>query len=902
MTNNVNLSQISVAASGGGAPPRTPAEQQPAAQGDQVTLGQGQPPAEPKLKKLVVTMNVDEKLLQPDASGAPPISNLEPVFVAKSEVSKHDPSHVPTGVNGQFAPEGGGDLLVVPVPPHQPNAKFIAVPIEVPNELLEPTGKTLPDGTPARGVDDFDARLVPHDAVVKKPSDYHNDLKEAYDGGKNDYLPQGYTRVVANSKGGQILEMTGGMVSKIGTVGSGFGNMVLAGWNSWMSLATAGTLAGIGGAIGVLGALDQMKKISNEKGRLEYLKQNYDVGEARQSMLNDAPEAGARYIEALKGKYEAEHVLLQPKSELKQYDDIVAQGEKKKDKGKLKEGEIAQLEALKKEREGVEAKVKALEAKVAEAAKGVEAARGQLPPEKAEKFDKAVAALAPNLQHYEANRGDQMSLPQALSKALDAEGVGAIPMQTMRGIQNVPLEEQIKAQDTQLKVQGVSAIASGLGMACGIMATVGIGCPPLLAAAAVLLPLTGIALMVGKPLAMLGKMLWNKWFNKDQTPTPERAVLGEKAKPEGPKEQAAWDKSMAVRAGMLKADPSNAEGYFKALHTLEQTRMAAMTAPNPEAAGKAQAENQKAALELKQFQDALDKSAPGQVAAFKESLAGLNDCWAERRADEALQQQSYKDILSAGVVTRSASNLGLTSAQTERVLTNLMLAEFGHQEAVATVQSWQGGSASQTPEARMAAVLIQTSKAMEQNADPNKVVQVATNAPQQPPAAPTAPVAPAPTQQPTAPVDPAQARAQLEQQMVGLVTAAIQGNVQADQQLTALQQQATAGDAGAQEAFQIAQAVIGEIASNAKSVVDSASPELLSQSKAVSDGLAKGDQAAQQTLQGLMAAAQANNEGSAAAQQQLQVIDALYLCQRLNIPVGAAEPAAAAAQQQPAQA
>ncbi|GMU51962.1 MAG: hypothetical protein AMXMBFR33_11080 [Candidatus Xenobia bacterium] len=861
---------------------------------DQVLLGQD--PNPPYKQKLVVTMNVDPSLLQPDASGNPPIANLEPVFVAKADVPKHDPKHVPTEVNGQFPPPGGGDILVVPVPPHQPNAKFIAVPIEVPNELLEPTGKTLPDGTPARGVDDFDARLVPHDAVVKKPSDYHNDLKEAYDGGKNDYLPQGYTRVVANSKGGQILEMTGGMVSKIGTVGSGFGNMVLAGWNSWMSLATAGTLAGIGGAIGVLGALDQMKKISNEKGRLEYLKQNYDAGEARQSLLNDAPEAGARYIEALKGKYEAEHVLLQPKSELKQYDDIVAQGEKKKEKGKLKEGEIAQLEALKKEREGVEAKVKALEAKVAEAAKTVEAARGQLPPDKAEKFDKAVAALAPNLQHYEANRGDQMSLPQALSKALEAEGVGAIPMQTMRGIQNVPLEEQIKAQDTQLKVQGVSAIASGLGMACGIMATVGIGCPPLLAAAAVLLPLTGIALMVGKPLAMLGKMLWNKWFNKDQTPTPERAVLGEKAKPEGPKEQAAWDKSMGIRAGMIKADPSNAEGYFKALHNLEQTRMAAMTAPNPEAAGKAQAENQKAALELKQFQDALDKSAPGQVAAFKQSLADLNDCWAERRADEALQQQGYKDILSAGVVTRSASNLGLTSAQTERVLTNLMLAEFGHQEAVATVQSWQGGTASQTPEARMAAVLIQTSKALEQSADPNKVVQVATNAPQQPPAAPTAPVAPAPApegQQQAAPVDPAQARAQLEQQMVGLVTAAIQGNVQADQQLTALQQQATAGDAGAQEAFQIAQAVIGEIASNAKSVVDSASPELLSKSKAVSDGLAKGDQAAQQTLQGLMAAAQANNEGSPAAQQQLQVIDALYLCQRLNIPVGAAEPAAA---------
>ncbi|MCE7873153.1 hypothetical protein DYH09_22645 [bacterium CPR1] len=893
MTNNVNLGQISVAASGGGAPPRLPAEQTPPEMKDQVVLGQD--PNPPSTQKLVVTMQVDAKLLQPDASGNAPISGLEPVFIPKAEVPSHDPSHVPTGVNGQFAP-AGGDLLVVPVPPHQPNAKFIAVPIEVPNELLEPTGKTLPDGTPARGVDDFDARLVPHDAVIKKPSDYHNDLKEAYDGGKNDYLPQGYTRVVANSKGGQILEMTGGMVSKIGTVGSGFGNMVLAGWNSWMSLATAGTLAGIGGAIGVLGALDQMKKISNEKGRLEYLKQNYDAGEARQSLLNDAPEAGARYIEALKGKYEAEHVLLQPKSELKQYDDIVAQGEKKKEKGKLKEGEIAQLEALKKEREGVEAKVKALEARVAEAAQTVEAARGQLPPEKAEKLDKAVAALAPNLQHYEANRGDQMSLPQALSKALEAEGVGAIPMQTMRGIQNVPLEEQIKAQDTQLKVQGVSAVASGLGMACGIMATVGIGCPPLLAAAAVLLPLTGIVLMVGKPLAMLGKMLWNKWFNKDQTPTPERAVLGEKAKPEGPKEQAAWDKSMGIRAGMIKADPSNAEGYFKALHDLEQTRMAAMTAPNPEAAGKAQAENQKAALELKQFQDALDKSAPGQVAAFKQSLADLNDCWAERRADEALQQQGYKDILSAGVVTRSASNLGLTSAQTERVLTNLMLAEFGHQEAVATVQSWQGGSASQTPEARMAAVLIQTSKALEQSADPNKVVQVATNTPQQPPAAPTAPVAPAPApdaQQQAAPADPAQARAQLEQQMVGLVTAAIQGNVQADQQLTALQQQASAGDPGAQEAFQIAQAVIGEIASNAKSVVDSASPELLSKSKAVSDALARGDQAAQQTLQGLMATAQANNEGSAAAQQQLQVIDALYLCQRLNIPVGTAEPAAA---------
>lgn len=908
MTNNSipNLSHLPAAASSA-TPPRQDAEQKLPA--DEVTLGQPQaqqaqqPPQPPQMRKLVVSMDVDERLLQPDASGAAPINNLEPVFVEKPEVAKVNPERVPTVLSAQFAPDGG-DLLVTPVPPKGANSSFIAVPIEVPNDLLQPTGASHPDGSPVRGVDDFDARLVPHDAVIKKPSDYHTDLQEAYDGGKNDYLPQGYTREVANSKEGKIIEMTGGLVSKLGMVGSGFGNMTLAGWNHMLGLATAGTMAGIGGAIGVLGALDQMRKLANEKGRLTYLKQNYEAGESRQSLLNSAPEAGAAYISALKAKFQAEHALLEPEAELKQYDAAIAKGTKKEEKGKLKEGEAETLAGLRKEQEALAARVEQLKAAAADAAAKVEGIRSQLPADKVAKFDEKLNALAPQLQHYEAFRGDQMSLPQAQIKALEAEGVGVVPMQTPQGIQNVPLDQQIKNADTQMKVQGVSAVASGLGMTCGILATVGIGCPPLLAAAAVLLPVAGMLMVLGKPLAMIGKALWNKMFHKDNAPTPEKAVTGGKAKPEGPKETAAWERSMALRSELIQADKVAGPGYLDSLQKLETTRQAVLRAPSPEEAGKAKSEHQKVALELQQFEQALEKAAPGKVAEFKDSLAGLNDCWAERKTAAALDEQFYKDVLSAGVVTRSAENLGLTDAQAKRVMTNLLQAEFGHRESTAAVTGWQAQNPSQmTPEARMAAILIATSQAIQKGADPNQVVSMAQKGAAQAPVSPEGqapqPFVPdgAQTQQAPDPAAAQQARMKLEQEMLGLVQRALQGDPQADGELTSLGQ-AAPNDPQAAEKFQISQAIIENIAHNTMSTLAQAAPEVKAEAKALIQRLTSGDQAAQQQVQDLMQKAQ--GQGDQKAQTLLMVVDAFYTAGRLGLPT---EPQAApAAEQQTAQA
>lgn len=897
MTNHIqNLGQMPVAATTG-ASPKPPGAEEVTVPQDMISVGQPQfQGPEPKLKKLVVSMDVDERLLTPDESGKVPINNLEPVFLEKPEVAKQTPVNVPTVLNAQFAPDGG-DLLVVPVPGQGNDSKFIAVPIEVPNELLQPTGQNHPDGTPVRPIDDFDTKLVPHDAVIKKPADYQSDLQEAYDGGKNDYLPQGYTRVVANSKGGQLIEMGSGIVSKMGMVSSGFGNMTLAGWNHMLGMATAGTMAGIGGAIGVLGALDQLRKTANEKGRLEYLKQNYDAGESRQALLKSAPEAGPQYLSALKAQFQAEHELLSPSSELKQYDDAIAKGDKKDAKGKLNDGDKETLAALKKEREALAARVEQLQAKADAAGKAVESVRGQLPADAADKFDAKLAALAPNLQHYEANRGDQMSLAQAKIKALDAEGVGAVPMQTPAGIQNVPLDDQIKQADTQMKMQGISAVASGLGMTCGILATVGVGCPPLLAAAAVLLPMAGIALVIGKPLAMLGKMLWNKWFHKDNSPTPEKAVTGAKAKPEGPKETAAWEKSMSIRSDMLKADKVNAQGYLDSLQKLETTRQAVIGAPNAEEAGKAKAEHQQVALELGKFEQALEKSAPGKVAEFKESLAGLNDCWAERKTSASLGEQFYKDVLSAGVVTRSAESLGLTEAQTERVMTNLLQAEFGHRESAGLVTGWQQQNPAQmTPEARMAAVLIQTSQAVQRGIDPNAAVTVAQPTPPQP-ATPQQPAGPAAANQTPDPAAAQQARAQLEMQTAQMVQAALQGNPQADAELTRLGEAASKGDAAAVEQFQIAQAVFGEIRAHTEAVLAQATPEQKAEAGKIYQGMTQGDPTAQATVQEMVGKAQGGDQAVAAT---LQVLDSLYLAGKLGIPTEAA-PAAPQQQQAPAQ-
>lgn len=902
MTNNIsNLSQIPVAASTG-TPPKAPNEGQGQPPTDQVSLGQNQAgtPSEPKMRKLVVSLDVDERLLTPDQNGQMPINNLEPVFIAKPEVAKQDPTHVPKVQSAEFAPDGG-DLLVVPVPPHTNTSKFIAVPIEVPSELLQPTGKQNPDGSQHRGIDDFDAKLAPHDAVIKKPSDYQNDLQEAYDGGKNDYLPQGYTRVVANSKAGHLIEMGSGIGSKMGMVASGFGNMTLAGWNSMMGLATAGTLAGIGGAIGVLGALDQMKKLANDKGRLQFQKQNYEAGEARQSLLTAAPEAGPKYLDSLKTRFQAEHELLGPKAELKSYDDAIAKGTKKEEKGKLKPGEAEQLNALRAEQQVLKGKVDQLEAAAKKAAEASQAIRAQLPEDKAAKFDETLSVLAPQLQHYEANRGDQMSLSQAQIKALEAEGVGAVPMQTPQGIQNVPLDTQIKSLDTQVKVQGISAVASGLGMTAGILATVGIGCPPLLAAAAVLLPLAGMVLVVGKPIAMLGKVLWNKWFNKDQTPTPEKAVTGAKAKPEGPKETAAWEKAMSVRGDILKADKANGQGYLDSVQNLEVARRKTITAKSEEEAGKARAEQQKVALELAGYEQALEKSAPGKVAEFKQSLAELNDTWAESRAGDAMGEQFYKDVLSAGVTTRSADVLGLSQPQAERVMTTLLQAEFGHRESVETVQGWQSQDRSQmTPEAKMAATLIQVSQAIQKGVDPSKAVPVASKtnpAPEQPAPQTQAPQTQAPSQAPApAQVDPQQARVQLEQEMGGLIQAVIQGDPQAQGIWNNILGEAGKGNPAAVEQAQVGQAWINQIAANAQGILSQATPEQVAAAKPLHERASSGDETVQTDIAALVEKAKGGDQASAIT---LQVLDALYISGRLGLD-GQAASQQPPAEQQPA--
>jgi hypothetical protein len=633
-----------------------------------------------------------------------------------------------------------------------------------------------------------------------------------------------------------------------------------------------------------------MRKQANEKGRLVYLKQNYDAGETRQSLLNSAPEAGASYIGSLKKQFEAEHALLEPAAELKQYDAAIAKGTKKEEKGKLKEGEAETLAGLRKERGALNSKVEQLKTAVDAAKEQVALVRSQLPEDKVAKFDAALNELAPQLQHYEAFRGDQMSLPQAQIKALAAEGVGVVPMQTPQGIQNVPLDQQIKNADTQMKVQGVSAIASGLGMTCGILATVGIGCPPLLAAAAVLLPVAGMLMVLGKPLAMIGKALWNKMFHKDHSPTPEKAVTGAKAKPEGPKETAAWERSMGIRSELIQADKAAGQGYLDSLQKLETTRLDVMRAKNPEEAGKAQAEHQKTALELKQFEQALEKAAPGKVAEFKDSLANLNDCWAERKAGTALDEQFYKDVLSAGVVTRSAENLGLTDAQAKRVMTNLLQAEFGHRESTGFVQGWQGQNPNNmTAEARMAAILIATSQAIQKGGDPNQSVSVAQkgSAAQPQPPAQTTPDAPQPfvpdgQQTQDVGANAAANLQQLQQQTFIMVQKAIQGDPKADADLTALGEAAAKGDPAAKQQFELSQKIMGGIAQNAMATLAQASPEHKAAAQALTARLTSGDQTAQTEVQELYV--KANEQGDKNAAGTLAVLDAFYIAGRLGLP------------------
>ncbi len=907
MTNNIqNLSSLQMAATSG-TPPKAQTEGQ-APPADQVTLGQAPAaPEPPRFKKLVVEMDVNEALLTPDAQGNVPIQNLEPVFLAKPEVAKQDPAHVPHVKSAQFSPEGG-DLLVVPVPPHTNTSKFIAVPLEVPDELFQPTGETNKDGSARRGIDDFDAKLTPHDAIIKRPSDYHNDLKEAYEGGQKDALPQGYTRVVANSKFGQIVEMGSGLVGKIGMVGANFGNMVLAGWNHWMAASTAGTLAGVAGAVGVLTSLDAMRKAGNERDRVVYLKGNYEAGESRQSLLKSAPEAGPKYIEALKSQFNAEQALLEPQATLKEYDAAIKRGTKKEEKDKLDPGQKETLKGLREEREKLNAQVEALQAKLTAATEAVQAVRSQLPPDKAAKFDEKLAALAPQLQHYEGARGEQLTMPMAQLRALEAEGVGVVPMETPQGVQNVPLDAQIKQLDGQVKMQGVQAAASGLGMTCGILATLGVGCPPLLAAAAVLLPMAGMLYMVGKPLAMLGKMLWHKITHKDRTPTPDKAISGAKAKPEGPRETAAWDKAMGLRADLLKADKTAAEGYLSSMTKIDTTRQKiamAQAQGKAEEAGKLQADLQKTGLELTGFEKTLDTAAPGVIGQFKEALFDLGQCAVERHADAALKEQFNKDLLSSGPVTRSAENLGLTDAQTSRVLRTLLLSESGHQESVGTVRSWMNGPAQNSPEASLAKVVINTSKALAKGDDPNRVVEDAKTQSAAPTPAPATPEPqaqqPAAPAQPTPTVTPQETQAQMEQYMLGMVQAAIQGNPQADAELSRLAQAAQQGDAKAAQMNQVAQAIIGQISHESQVALLQATPEQLGEAHRIQDLAAKQDPEAQKAFDGWMTKAQA---GDPAAAGQVNVMNALVLSARLGLPTDPAVIKAnfeqAQAQQQPA--